>query len=82
MSFDEVARALYRDGKLIIDISRDSASEDDLIRWAREDLEEALLDLKLALIEERADEVASRFVEASNLINLIRKRLRSLGGNP
>jgi hypothetical protein len=51
MSLSDDARSLYRDGKLLIDATRDLAATNDLLRWAREDLEEELLDLKLAVID-------------------------------
>jgi hypothetical protein len=51
MSDFDAARKLYRDAKQVIDVTRDLAVTNDALRWAREDLEDVLLDLKLAVIE-------------------------------
>lgn len=82
MDFEETARKLYRDGKLVIDATRDLAVSDDLIRWARGDLDETLLDLKPALMEDDGDEVEERYYRAVNLIRDIRERFNILRSDP
>lgn len=80
MYFEAAARSLYREGKSVIDATRDLAAVDDLIRWAREDLDEALLDLKLALMEQDDDEIDQRAAESVDLIREIRERFQTLRG--
>jgi len=47
----EFANSVYRDGRLLLEASRERAVLHDELRWAREDLEEALLDLKPAVMD-------------------------------
>lgn len=62
------ARDLYRDGRRILDLTRDLAVDDDHLRWAREDLEDVLLDLKLGVLDADESEVMRGLIEAAQLI--------------
>jgi hypothetical protein len=62
---------LYRDGRELVDLVRDPAVLNDDLRWMREDLDEGLLDLKLAVIDLDPDRVARASAEVSSLIALI-----------
>lgn len=71
----ELAKAIYSDGKHLIDATRDLSVTDDFLRWTREDLEDALLDLKLAVMEQSASAIASGLYETMTLIRVIRDHL-------
>jgi hypothetical protein len=77
-AFDEAQR-VYRDGRLIIEATRDLAVTNDRVRWLREDLEDALLDMKQAILdldETRADQ---HLFEA---ISLMAELVRRVTGEP
>ncbi|MFT3784568.1 MAG: hypothetical protein QM770_00190 [Tepidisphaeraceae bacterium] len=70
-AFDS-ARDLYRRGKELIDETRDRAVLDDELRWAREDLEDALLDLKRGVTHFDAFLVLEEIDEVIELMAVIR----------
>ena len=80
MDVFDLALTLYREGKAILDESRDFAASDDLLRWAREDLEDALLDTKQAWQDRSEELVVSGIVEAVVLIREVERRMRFLRG--
>lgn len=71
-AFDS-ALEFYRVGKLLIDHSRDAAVIDDQVRWLREDLEDALLDVKQGVLTSDARLVEDSLIEASSLIVQLRR---------
>jgi hypothetical protein len=73
-SFDR-ARELYAAGKRIVDASRDKAVTNDELRWAREDLEDVLLDLKLGVIELNEEAVDTLMKEARIAIAAVLREL-------
>ena len=68
MSDYEQALTVYRNGRELVDVTRDRAVSEDRIRWAREDLEDVLLDLKLAVLDLDPHEVGARLQEARVMI--------------
>jgi hypothetical protein len=56
----------------LLDQTRDHAVKNDSLRWAREDLEEALLDLKLGVLELDAGSVYEHAGECIELMAAIR----------
>lgn len=77
----DIALVLYRDGKLIIDASRELAVANDLLRWAREDLEDILLDLKRAWIARDEELVGHHRREATTLLYEIAKLVSEEGND-
>lgn len=75
------ARELYRDGKLLLDATRSLAATNDLIRWAREDLEWDLLDLKRAVIEMNAFEIPSLITDVKAMFGVIYALIEQLDSN-
>ena len=71
MEIFDAAKELYRDAKALLDATRDAAASNDEQRWAREDAEEDLLDLKLAVIDGSVDEVSERFDDVQRMIQVI-----------
>ena len=71
----EFAKAIYSDGKQLLDATRDLSVTDDFLRWSREDLEDVLLDLKLAVMEENTASIATGLYETMTLIRVIRDHL-------
>ncbi len=59
---------LYKDGRLLVERTRDWAVYHDDLRWMREDLEEGLLDLKLAVIDLAPERVVLFVAEVTSLI--------------
>lgn len=62
----------------MLDATRELAVRHDRMRWAREDLEDALLDLKLAVLDFNADRAMEHFGEALGLLAEIRVMLGEL----
>ncbi len=69
----ELARELYRRGRELIDATRDRAVVDDTLRWAREDLEDALLDLKRSVLGLDAMGTLDSADEVAELMSVIRE---------
>lgn len=71
MDVFDLARSLYREAKLVLDLTRDLAAANDALRWARDDLEEDLLDLKLAVIESNLGELPELIFAVQRMINVV-----------
>jgi Na+/phosphate symporter len=73
----DIAKALYRDAKRLIDLTADLAAVDDIVRWTREDLDEDLLDLKIAVLEGDLGQLTELYDDVlrmmQNLVNAVRE---------
>ncbi len=78
MSVFDRAVHIYGSGRRLIDATRDLAVTHDLIRWAREDLEDLLLDLKLAVLDADMDEVQLQLQEVLKLYAELRDLVEDL----
>ena len=65
------ARELYAAGKRLLDVTRDGAVTRESLRWAREDLEDVLLDLKLAFLDQNPLDLEDLMSEATTLMNAV-----------
>jgi hypothetical protein len=82
MSAFVFASELYRDGRVLVQATRSYAMANDLVRWTREDLEDALLDLKLAVIDQDLASVQSRGREVNALTQLLYGLIEGLDEPP
>jgi hypothetical protein len=76
--FDQ-ARDLYAAGKRLLDATRDAAVTNDALRWAREDLEDVLLDLKLAVIELNVTNLNRLIFDTNSLLNAVWREVKDEG---
>jgi len=74
----ERALTVYRDGRLIVEATRELAVQHDNLRWLREDLEEALLDLKLAWLDLDTTQLDDHLIEVMVFIADIRRFVQGL----
>lgn len=81
MSVFAAALRVYQQGRSLVDFTRATAEWDDPLQWLREDLSEAALDLKLAVIDGDRDRTAVYLDECRELITAIWVRLYELGEN-
>jgi hypothetical protein len=68
MDFSDAVH-LYEEGRRLIDATRELAVQHDRVRWTREDLEEALLDLKLGVLDGDAELVDEALTESAKLMS-------------
>jgi hypothetical protein len=73
--FDQ-ARKLYAEGKQLLDATRDAAVTNDDLRWAREDLEDVLLDLKLAVIDQNSTSLNQLIKDANSVLTAVWRELK------
>jgi hypothetical protein len=71
MDIYAMAHRIYREGMRVLAASRDRAVVNDELRWAREDLEDVLLDVKLAVLSRDERTLGVRSLEAVELIGVV-----------
>jgi hypothetical protein len=80
LSAFSAATQTYQQSRLLVELIRDLTETDDQLLWLREDLVEAAMDLKLAVIDGDRDRTETNLAECRNLITAILTRLHELGG--